>query len=340
MATRFYFSTTDPGITPSYDGGWDYTDASDRRKMFESKQSTGSVYVNDFETDASPVHCCLRQFVSNKQYNGRTFLTSETWKFQARATESDAAANAYISIVAKVISSDGSTVRGTIINSFNDDTEIDDVAYENRSLSGNISNQVTMQDGDRILLEVGIYFNNTTESSMGAEVPFEDTPSSDLPENDTETGFYAPWFELSATLAEYSGTADKLSDDAESKLLAHVFKNTEYTQPSNIYVALCKSTIDDVDTGSTLPSELSGGSYARKLCNTWDTDSVVGEASNDVAITFAKATAPWGIATDFAICDALSGGNVICYGKFTTARNIGSGDQFIINTNDLDVTWD
>lgn len=133
---------------------------------------------------------------------------------------------------------------------------------------------------------------------------------------------------------------DKLSDDAESKLLAHIFKNTQYTQPSNIYIALCKSTIEDDDTGSTLPSEMSGGSYARKICNTWDTDSVVGEASNDIAIRFAKATGAWGIATDFAICDALTLGNIICYGKFATARNIGSGDQFIINTNDLDVTWD
>jgi len=131
-----------------------------------------------------------------------------------------------------------------------------------------------------------------------------------------------------------------LSDDAESKLLAHIFKNTQYTQPGNIYVALCKSTIEDDDTGSTLPSEVSGGSYARKQCNTWDTSGVQGHATNDLTLLFAEATAEWGTITDFAICDALSGGNVICYGKFTTARNVGSGDQFIINTNDLDVTWD
>jgi len=45
------------------------------------------------------------------------------------------------------------------------------------------------------------------------------------------------------------------SDFLENELLDHVFKTGAYTAPTNIYVALCTSTPDDADTGSTFPGE-------------------------------------------------------------------------------------
>ena len=127
------------------------------------------------------------------------------------------------------------------------------------------------------------------------------------------------------------------SDYLENEILDHVFKTGAFTQPTNLYVALCKSTVEDDDTGSTLPSEISGGSYARKVCDTWDV-AASGATENTGAITFAQATADWGVVTDFAIVDALSDGNVIAYGKLTVSKNIQSGDTASFAAGDIDIT--
>lgn len=127
------------------------------------------------------------------------------------------------------------------------------------------------------------------------------------------------------------------SDFLELELLDHIFLTGSYGQPSNIYVALCKSTIQDDDTGSTLPSEASGGSYARKSCATWDTASA-GSTKNGVAVTFAQATADWGTVTDFAIVDAITGGNMLAYGKLGASKSISSGDTAKFATADLKIT--
>lgn len=127
------------------------------------------------------------------------------------------------------------------------------------------------------------------------------------------------------------------SDYLELEILDHVFKTGAYTQPTNLYIALCKSTIADDDTGTTLPAEVSGGSYARKKCNTWDLASG-GATENSQVVTFVEATANWGTVTDFAICDKTTLGNVIGYGKLTTAKKIGTGDTAKFATGDIDVT--
>jgi hypothetical protein len=127
------------------------------------------------------------------------------------------------------------------------------------------------------------------------------------------------------------------SNFLELELLDHVFLTGSYSQPSNIYIALTKSTIDDTHTGSTLPSEVSGGAYARKSCGTWDTASA-GSTKNGVAITFVQATAQWGTVTDFGIVDASAAGNLLAYAKLTTAKSIATGDTAKFATGDLKIS--
>jgi len=127
------------------------------------------------------------------------------------------------------------------------------------------------------------------------------------------------------------------ADYLENKILDHVFKTASYSVPTNLYVALCKSTVQDDDTGSTLPSEVSGGSYARKGCNTWDA-AAAGAIENTQPVTFAQATADWGVVTDFAILDHSSTGNLLAFGKLNTTKNIQSGDTPKFATGDIDIT--
>jgi len=127
------------------------------------------------------------------------------------------------------------------------------------------------------------------------------------------------------------------SDYLENELLDHVFKVGSWSSPTNIYIALCKSTIEDNDTGSTLPTEVSGGAYARQLCNTWDA-AAAGATSNSQAETYTEATTNWGTVTDFALVTHSSTGQVLGYGKLTTAKKIGTGDTAKFATGDIDVS--
>jgi hypothetical protein len=124
------------------------------------------------------------------------------------------------------------------------------------------------------------------------------------------------------------------SNYLELELLDHIFLVGAFTAPSAIYIALAKSTIDDTDTGSTIPSEVSGGSYARKSCGTWDAASS-GSTKNGVPITFAQATASWGTVTDFAICSAITAGQIFAYAKLTTPKSVATGDTAKFATGDL-----
>lgn len=127
------------------------------------------------------------------------------------------------------------------------------------------------------------------------------------------------------------------SDYLENEVLDHVFKTGAYTAATNLYVALCTSTVLDSSAGDALPGELSGGNYARKVCNTWDA-AASGATENSQVITFNQATADLGTVTHFAICDHSSTGNVIGHGALSASKAIDSGDTPSFSTGEIDVT--
>ena len=123
---------------------------------------------------------------------------------------------------------------------------------------------------------------------------------------------------------EIAFATGKISTYLANKILDHVFHNSAYTPPTNIYVALATETIYDSDTGSTI-TEPSGGAYARVNLNTWHTASA-GASSNAGAIDFAEPSVSWGIAIDVALIDALTVGNMLLYGVLDSSQEINAGD--------------
>lgn len=129
------------------------------------------------------------------------------------------------------------------------------------------------------------------------------------------------------------------SDYLEKKIIDHVFKTGAYSVPSNLYIALSKSTLSDTATGTTLPGEVSGGSYERKLCNTWDASSAAGgDTENSQTVTFPTATAPWGTVKTFAVCDKTTKGNVLVWGSLSASKAIATGDTAKFATGAIDIT--
>jgi hypothetical protein len=126
------------------------------------------------------------------------------------------------------------------------------------------------------------------------------------------------------------------SDFLEDELLDHVLKTGDYAVPTHIYVALWVG--DPLDTGAG-GAEVSGGSYARVVCDTWDA-AAARATENTGAVTFAEATGAWGTVTHFAIFDAITGGNFLAHGTLAASKTIGSGDNAEFAAGDLDISVD
>ncbi len=125
-----------------------------------------------------------------------------------------------------------------------------------------------------------------------------------------------------------------ISNYLELKWLDHVFENTAFTVPTNIYIAL--STADPTEDGSGL-AEPGSGNYARKVFNTWNT--AAGRAiTNNGAITFNTANAAWGNITHYAIIDTITGGNMLAYGALAVAKDVVNGNTPSIADTEIEVS--
>lgn len=108
------------------------------------------------------------------------------------------------------------------------------------------------------------------------------------------------------------------SDYLEGKVLEHYMGKTAFTMPTAIYMALCTVTPTDASTGSTL-TEANYTGYARKqILATGLNAAAAGTMTNSTDIVFANATAGTSTIIGFAICDALTAGNVLVWGTTTS----------------------
>ena len=124
----------------------------------------------------------------------------------------------------------------------------------------------------------------------------------------------------------------EFSNYLENALINAVLRNTSYTSPTTVYVALFTS--DPTDAGSG--TEVSGGSYAR-------TSITFGAPSNGVTTsnadcTFPQATASWGTVSHIGLYDAYTSGNLLFHTPLDTSKTIDSGDIFKIASGSLTVT--
>jgi len=129
-----------------------------------------------------------------------------------------------------------------------------------------------------------------------------------------------------------------LSDYLENALINHIFRNTDYSRPANIYVALFTAAPNDAGGGT----EVSGGSYARQAIATGASSAWAaaggGATENTSTLTFPTATANWGTITHVGLFDASTSGNLLFHGALAASQTINSGNIFRFNAGDLDVT--
>jgi len=122
------------------------------------------------------------------------------------------------------------------------------------------------------------------------------------------------------------------SNYLENALINATLRNTSYTSPTTVYVALYTSDPTDADSGT----EVSGGSYSRTAV-TFGAPSN-GVATNNADVTFPTSTGSWGTVTHVGVRDATTAGNLLYHASLTTSKTVGSGDIFKISSGNLSVT--
>ena len=124
----------------------------------------------------------------------------------------------------------------------------------------------------------------------------------------------------------------EMSNFLENALVNATLRNTTYTSPATVYVALFTTDPTDAASGT----EVSGGSYARTSV-TFAAPSNGASASN-ADCTFPTCTSTWGTVSHIGIFDASTSGNLLYHTPLDTSKTIETGDIFKIASGSLTVT--
>lgn len=124
----------------------------------------------------------------------------------------------------------------------------------------------------------------------------------------------------------------EMSNYLENALINATLRNTAYTSPTTVYLALYTTDPTDADSGT----EVSGSAYARQSI-TFGAPSN-GVSTNSAAIEFPQATGSWGTVAYVGIRDASTAGNLLYHTPLDASKTIATGDVFRVAIGSLSVT--
>jgi len=129
-----------------------------------------------------------------------------------------------------------------------------------------------------------------------------------------------------------------LSDFATTELVDHVFK-AAYTPIATLYLCLCTAAPTAASTGATI-TETDYTDYARKSFTASSFGAAASRAITQILdIDFVQAGgASTSDITHYAICDASSDGNMLAFGSFNSAWNVGNGNVPTISSGEIVLT--
>lgn len=112
----------------------------------------------------------------------------------------------------------------------------------------------------------------------------------------------------------------------DGQLRAHLFRTASYTKPTNLYISL--HTTSPLPDGSG--AEANYGSYARVLNAPLDANWTPGTGADGITtnagvLSFPACTSGSNTVTYFGVWDALTTGNLICFGALTGSTVVSTG---------------
>ena len=200
MPTRFYFpSTGSAAVSPAFSGSWDNTDDATRLPLVEDTASSTAMATTKYRDNSNQnQNHLIHQWVS-VPIDAQT-IAAQTFEFQMRCLELDTVDNMVITIGARVVSNDGSTVTGTLFDVTRDGTEMATGTLTNRRFTVTTT-EVTANAGDRIVIEVGCGGDPQGGGNHDADIRIGDNGAADLAEDDADTDDDNPWIEFPNTIS-------------------------------------------------------------------------------------------------------------------------------------------
>ena len=202
MATKFYLpaSGTSPLNSLAVAAGWAHNASGfARAPMSTTKGSTSIASRNGSFPDNNSDSMCTGQWVSPGITAAFAFTTSHTITAAVRCYEANAQVDAHLALIVRVVSNDGTTVRGTIYDKRSTGTEYSTTAGSRVINALALTGNVNAQMGDRIVVEVGTY-GVTPNITYNWTQQFGESSATDLTTTEDVTAQNNPWVELSPTL--------------------------------------------------------------------------------------------------------------------------------------------
>lgn len=199
MATRLYFSgEVAAEALPDFDPAWDSTADAVSMSLVAEKTDSGVVSVNAF---SGSLKVAFGRFVSSPL---AAQTITGTVKCYLMVADRDSTSGCLSYMALKVVSSDGQTVRGTLLALSHHGSGLEFVSlFTNRLYASNAVSEVECQVGDRLMAEIGV-FNGSLSEDMRL---ITGAPNiADIPENETNQEQLDGWLELSMDLAFQSSS--------------------------------------------------------------------------------------------------------------------------------------
>lgn len=202
MATRFYFGESGaPAAAPAFSAGWEVTSAAARQTLTRFKPGGSQTATRSDTSTTGDQDVLAFQFVS-QPLQAQTI--SGTIKGQFRASETSTGGDWRAQLRAYVVSRDGATVRGILLDFDGGALASEFVTtLTNRKFplawsgGGAAISSVGALDGDRIVIEIGARTHNAGSGVTSFSIDFRSNAASDLPEDETSTSVLNSWLELS-----------------------------------------------------------------------------------------------------------------------------------------------
>ena len=203
MATRLYLpsvvSTT--AISPTPSASWEVTTGFVRIPLWAEQTGTAMSTVSFADNNAANRDCMIVQFVSKFPLSaGQTVTGSQAIKAQFRALQVALTNNLFLTIGIRIIASDGSTVRKTMVDVGRDDAEAATTLTNCQWTATSAATNYTVLFGDYLVVELGMGGDPDVGSDHDSSIRIGDSAASDLPEDTSTTTDLNPWVELTDTL--------------------------------------------------------------------------------------------------------------------------------------------
>ncbi len=131
----------------------------------------------------------------------------------------------------------------------------------------------------------------------------------------------------------------QMSDYLETNLINYVFRNTTFTDPGVVYLALYSSDPTDADTGTELIDGTSPAYVRMSLSGLIDAPAN-GVAKNGTSeILFPAATGDWVGVTHIGIRDDATAGNLLAHQALASTVSVLSGNNFRVPVDQLVLTF-